>query len=260
MTDENYRINPNRLNYLLDQYKLEVSDLASRLTPSNKKRDVFIQQINDVLNDKIKVELKFIKKLDTIFEKGLNWYILNTDIKIEPTKSIFFRKPNIAVESDIIFESKKIVTAFEEKKFELLYLSKLINYNLDRKLNRYTSDKLPINVANEMVNKFAQFSNIKINKATQNKDRDKAYLEYLIRIIEQYNVFVFEFIEAPNKKNPVNYNGFLISPNVIVLKREKSYRREIFTLLHEFAHYLLDLEAIDDVDIEDIKTHSEQEK
>ncbi|MFX4971243.1 ImmA/IrrE family metallo-endopeptidase, partial [Acinetobacter baumannii] len=54
------------------------------------------------------------------------------------------------------------------------------------------------------------------------------------------NILVFEFIETHNKKEKANINGFYLTPNVIVLKRnQKSFSREIFTLAHELGHYLL---------------------
>ena len=64
---------------------------------------------------------------------------------------------------------------------------------------------------------------------------------------------VFEFVETWNKKDTANINGFYIKPNVIVLKRQqKSFRREIFTLIHELGHYLLNEEEIEEVDVKSI--------
>ena len=61
------------------------------------------------------------------------------------------------------------------------------------------------------------------------------------------NILVFEFVETHNKKEKANINGFYLTPNVIVLKRnQKSFSREIFTLAHELGHYLLNEEEIDD--------------
>ena len=76
---------------------------------------------------------------------------------------------------------------------------------------------------------------------------DKDFLKNLIRIIEELNIFVFEFIDHPRKKEKTNFDGLFLSPNIIVIKRQKYYRREIFTLIHEFAHLLLDTEEIDEI-------------
>ena len=49
------------------------------------------------------------------------------------------------------------------------------------------------------------------------------------------------------QKEKVNINGFYLKPDTIVLKRnQKSFSREIFTLIHEFGHYLLNEEEIDE--------------
>ena len=78
-----------------------------------------------------------------------------------------------------------------------------------------------------------------------NKDR-KAFLKSIITKLADNNVLVFEFVETWNKKEKANINGFYLAPNVIVLKRQKSYRRETFTLIHELGHYLLNFEEIDE--------------
>ena len=69
-----------------------------------------------------------------------------------------------------------------------------------------------------------------------------------IENLANYNITVFEFIETHNKRENANINGFFLAPNIIVLKRiQKSIKREIFTLAHEFGHYLLNIEEIDDI-------------
>jgi len=61
---------------------------------------------------------------------------------------------------------------------------------------------------------------------------------------------VFEFVETWNKKEKANIDGFFLNPNVIVLKRQQtSFRREIFTLIHELGHYLLNEEEIEELDV-----------
>ena len=59
---------------------------------------------------------------------------------------------------------------------------------------------------------------------------------------------MFEFVEAPNRKEKANIDGFFLKPDVIVIKRHQSFRREIFTLAHELGHFLLDEEEIELLD------------
>jgi Zn-dependent peptidase ImmA (M78 family) len=245
MTDNIYKINPNRLNYLIKQYNLTENDLLEKLNITSngkfRKRNIITKEIfSKILLGTTNVSLDYLKRFDSIFEKGLTWYITSRNISFSKENSIFFRKDKFNVEMDL--ESKKKIDVFEQKKFEISYLSSLVNYNLDRKLKTCSLKDNPYIISKEISSIFKKV-NVKVNN-TKNKDR--SYLEYLIRVIESHNIFVFEFIENHNVKNPANFSGLFLKPNFIILKRQKQLRREIFTLLHEFAHYLLDAEEIDD--------------
>ena len=78
----------------------------------------------------------------------------------------------------------------------------------------------------------------------------KEFLKGLISTFAENNILVFEFVETWNKKEKANIDGFFLTPNVIVLKRQQtSFRREIFTLIHELGHYLINEEEIEQLDI-----------
>ena len=77
----------------------------------------------------------------------------------------------------------------------------------------------------------------------------REYLKGFINKLGEYNVLVLEFVDTFNKKEKANIDGFYISPNAIVLKRnQEAFSREIFTLCHELGHYLLDKEDVDELD------------
>ncbi|MEI8364757.1 MAG: ImmA/IrrE family metallo-endopeptidase, partial [archaeon] len=77
------------------------------------------------------------------------------------------------------------------------------------------------------------------------KDNPRDFLKKIITVIEDYNVIVLEFIDN-SKKEKINFEGIFLKPNIIVLKRQQKYlKREIFTLMHEFAHFLINNEEID---------------
>jgi Zn-dependent peptidase ImmA (M78 family) len=145
------------------------------------------------------------------------------------------------------FESKKLTNRFEEKKFEVQTLCGFVDFVTDRPRTYSTKDDARV-VAEDYRKKFFEMeqrllAQKKIAKTVKEFDRLKNY----VRIIEEFNVFVFEFVENWNKKEKTNFNGFFMTPNFIILKRQKYYRREIFTLLHEFAHFLLNIEEIDEL-------------
>ena len=87
---------------------------------------------------------------------------------------------------------------------------------------------------------------LKNNTLTRKKSSEVQYLKELILIIKEFQIFVFEFTEQASKKKKANFDGFFINPYLIVVnKNSYNRKREIFTLLHEFAHFLLNIKEID---------------
>jgi Zn-dependent peptidase ImmA (M78 family) len=222
-------ININRLNHLLKLYKLSNVDLLSSLNQKRKKK----LTENDVLGSQIKISV--LKKIDDLFKKGLSYYIDPKDLRENIEESIFFRKDMFNAE--LSFGAKQIVTHFEEEKIAFSALSKLAELKTEeRTLPVFNTKNNPKNVADEIRT---------ILYPGFNKDR-KAFLKSLINKLAEFNILVFEFVENWNKKEKANINGFYLAPNVIVLKRQKSLRRETFTLIHELCHYILNFEEIDE--------------
>jgi Zn-dependent peptidase ImmA (M78 family) len=222
-------INIERLNHLLKLYRLSREDIVLYINEGLKKH----YTKSDIFKSEIKISL--LKKIDTIFNKGLNYYLDPKDLKVSKEESIFFRKDKFNAELSL--GAKQIVTQFEEEKISLSALSKLSDLKTDRILSFYTVKNDPKKVANE-IRKFLY---------PDFNDDKKEFLISLINKLSEYNIYVFEFIETWNKKEKANINGFYLTPNVLVLKRnQKSFRREIFTLIHELGHYLLNEEEIDE--------------
>ena len=246
MIKELYVLNSNRMSYLLHLYNLKDYELLDKLNSGKKK--ITLDLLNDSLFNKKEVNLSFLKKLDKVFDKGLVWYISKRDIDAKGS-SIFLRKDKF--NSDLNFSARRIINRFEEQKLDVQLLSKLINYNLDRQMDNYSTSNNVKDVNREIIEKFnSKTEELISKKAIKPKivtDRD--YLERLIRVIESFNIFVFEFIEHKKTKEKSNFSGFFMKPNVIVIKRQQKYlRREIFTLMHEFAHYLISTEEIDELE------------
>lgn len=221
-------INISRLEHLLKLYKLSKDELLSVLNQGRKKnltgKDIFGSQI----------KISILKKIDELFKKGLSFYIDPKEIRPSNDESIFFRKDSFNAE--LSFGAKQIVTQFEEEKIAFSALSKLADLKTERILPVFNVKQNPKIVAKEVRQLLYPLFN---------KDR-KTFLKSLINKFAEHNILVFEFIENWNKKEKANINGFYLSPNVIVLKRQKSYRRETFTLIHELGHYLLNIEEIDE--------------
>ncbi len=192
---------------------------------------------NDILVDEIKIGN--LKRIDKIFNKGLHFYLDPKSIEISQDASIFFRKTKFGV--DLNIGAKKIVNQFEEFKISLSAIAKLAELHIERTLPLYQIHHNPKTVA------------IQLRKAIYpefNTDK-KEFLKSIIGKFAENNILVFEFVETWNKIEKANIDGFFLNPNVIVLKRQQlSYRREIFTLIHEFGHFLINEEEVEQIDNE----------
>jgi Zn-dependent peptidase ImmA (M78 family) len=234
------KINIERLDHLLKLYGLTKEEVLFQINKGLKK----LYKESEIFKTEIKISL--LKKIDSIFNKGLSYYIDPKVLKESKEESIFFRKDKF--NADLNLGSKLIVNKFEEEKITFSALAKLSDLNIHRLLPLYTINNDPKTVAID-VRKYL-YPNFNCKK--------KEFLKSIINKFAEYNILVFEFVENWNKIEKANINGFYLEPNVIVLKRNQtSFSREIFTLIHELGHYLLNVEEIDDKINEDsIDYHS----
>ena len=189
----------------------------------------------DILSDNI--EVGYLKRIDKFFNKGIHYYLDPKPPEISQNASIFFRKQKF--NADLNIAAKKIVNQFEEFKISLSTIAKLADIKTDRSLPIYNVHDNPRQIAREIRT---------LLHLTFNTDK-KEFLKGIIGKLAEQNILVFEFVETWNKKDKANIDGFFLNPNVIVLKRQQtSFRREIFTLIHELGHYLLNEEEIEQID------------
>ena len=224
--------NISRLKYLLSLYKMTVDDLLVLINEGLKtklsKEDIFSNEVN----------LNILKRIDKIFNKGLHFYLDPKSPEVSQDASIFFRKSEFG--TDLNIGAKKIVNQFEEFKISLSAISKLAELDIKRTLPVFRINHDPKLVAKQ----------IRKDLYPEFNSNPKEFLRGLISTFAENNILVFEFVETWNKKEKANIDGFFLTPNVIVLKRQQaSFRREIFTLIHELGHYLLNEEEIEQLDI-----------
>ena len=195
------------------------------------KEDIFSNEI----------DVSYLKRIDKIFNKGLHFYLDPKSPEVSKDASIFFRKSKFDV--DLNIGAKKIVNQFEEFKISLSSIAKLADLNMDRNLSVYTIQQNPKLVARNLRETFYPEFN----------STPKEFLRSIIGKLAENNILVFEFVETWNKKEKANIDGFFLNPNVIVLKRQQiSFRREIFTLIHELGHYLLNEEEVEQLEIQNL--------
>ncbi|HSH50922.1 MAG TPA: ImmA/IrrE family metallo-endopeptidase, partial [Bacteroidales bacterium] len=183
------------------------------------------------------IKLSHLKRIDKFFNKGLHYYLDPKAPETSKEASIFFRKQTF--NSVLNIGAKKIVNHFEEFKISLSAIAKLADLDLKRTFPYYSISSDPKSVANEVRRSLYPGFTSDL----------KEFLKLLISKFAENNILVFEFVETWNKKEKANIDGFFLSPNVIVLKRQQRFfRREIFTLIHELGHFLLDEEEIEKLD------------
>ena len=183
------------------------------------------------------IELAHLKRIDKFFKKGLHYYLDPKSPEISKDASIFFRKQKFDV--DLNIGARRIVNQFEELKISLSAIAKLAEISTDRTIPVFNVQDNPKIIAEEIR---------KVLNPLFSTDKKK-FLTTLIGKLAEHNILVFEFVETWNKKDKANIDGFFLNPNVIVLKRHQtSFRREIFTLVHELGHFLLNEEEIEQVD------------
>ncbi len=223
--------NISRLDYLLNLYKISVGELLVMINSDLKNK---IRK-DDILSNTI--DLRYLKRIDKVFNKGLPFYLDPKDITKSKEASIFFRKKKF--NSELNIGAKKIVNHFEEMKISLSAISKLAEIDVSRKIPIYSIKDNPRKVAMGIR---------KILYPDFNRNM-KIFLKSIISKLAENNILVFEFVETWNKKETANIDGFFINPNVIVIKRyQRAFRREIFTLIHELGHFLINEEEIEKID------------
>lgn len=220
-------INKDRINYLLALYKMSADDLLSLLNEGRKRL-----LTKDVLQGD-SMDLSLLKKIDAIFQKGLNFYCDFSSLKPTASSSVFFRKSQFNTE--LARESIRVVHEFETLKQTIDSYNKLSRLNVESSVEHCTTDDNPFDVAL----KAREYFYPGVIK------EDRAFLKALIGKCAEQNIFVFEYVETWNKKEKTNMDGFFLKPNMIVLKHQKNYKREIFTLAHELGHFMLDVEEVD---------------
>lgn len=235
----NVEINQQRIDYLLSMYKMTRDDLLAQLN-ENRSRGYSLSDINGNL-----IASTVLKNIDKIFQVGLEYYLDFSAISRKKSSSIFFRKTKFG--STLNMEAKRRVQSFEMLKAELDAYWKLSEISIPKPSIHKTIHDDPYQSALKARELFYPQNVVR-------KDRD-FLKEFINKLAEQY-IYVFEFVETWNKKELANIDGVFIGPNMIVLKRQKSFKREIFTLAHELGHCLLREEEIESLDLPSMATNA----
>ena len=225
-------INKERIKYLLALFNMSEEEFL-RVAGKGLKKPL---SWGDVYRDVI--SLNTLKRVDSVFRRGLFYYADPTTPPKNRDVSVFFRKESF--ETDLNIGARQRVREFEDLKIRLNAISKLSDIKLHRRLPMCMIDDDPREVA------FSIREKVLPDFTTEKR----VFLRNFMNKLGEMNVLVFEFVDIWQKRDKANVDGFYLSPNAIVLKRrQESFSREIFTLAHELGHYLLNMEEIEEVNI-----------
>ena len=242
-----FTLNSQRINYLLEFYNIELDTLLKEIQGNNKREVISKEDLKLALEGSFKIPLNILKKIDLIFEKGITWYISKFPLPNKEKKNIFFRKDKLNAELN--FATKKIIEEYEEKKVLISNYCQNLDFEAKREFNFSIKDN-PKEVSYIIRDVFEKKKEILIKEEIIKKTAktDRGYLEQLIRVFEQFNIFIFEHVNYKKNQDKIpNFNGFFLSPNLVVIQRQQKYlKREIFTLMHEIGHYLINEEEVDE--------------
>lgn len=214
-------------------YGMKEVDLLEIINAGRKRKYTLAQVFAPL------IDVKIIRKIDSVlFNKGLSFYVDPSPISTAEGMSVFFRKKSFSEELN--FTSRKIVNEYESLKNYLASLDTLSNVKTVISLPHFSQRTNPRTAASKV-------RDIIYPTGKSSKSRD--FLKLLINNLAAAGILVFEYIEAPNKKEKANIDGFFLHPNFIVLKRYSYYKREIFTLLHEVGHCVLGKEEVESLDM-----------
>lgn len=216
----------------------------------NESRKKFKLNRDDVFGGRLK--LSILKKIDLLFKAGLEFYLDPSPILDKQSRSVFFRKSGLNV--DLSLGAKQRVFEGEQLYATLRGLEHLTGQSTERTLPIFSIKDDPIGVALDVATIVAP-PEVK----PSNTKRD--VLKIFVNRLGEAGIYVHEFIDQKNKIEKANIDGAFIAPNFIIIKRESDTQlisREIFTLAHEFGHYLLNEEEAEEVDQSDVLKEDER--
>ncbi|MFO8077933.1 MAG: ImmA/IrrE family metallo-endopeptidase [Thermoplasmatota archaeon] len=226
-------INNDALQYAIKTSGYSPKNLSDLIKKRFKVKYFTYDYLKSLTKGKKKPTYSDLIKIDNFIKRGIPFYLLD-----EVPKDTFLPK----------FRRKhKEVTFSPETEIDLRnyhQLRKEIKYLLDQQDKTYKRI-LPIHTIKEDPRKIAHKYRKKLKIDTldyQNLD-SRHIFQFIRQKIEKYNIFVFKSpIEDTIRGTIFLDNKY---PALILINSTDDKNAEIFSLLHEFAHYLLNDEMID---------------
>jgi len=239
-------INPKTLAYAIDNSGYTPDELADSIKTRFKVKYFDNEYLMNILKGAISPKYTDLKKIDSFLKRGVPYYFLSNPPKDRLFVKFRNKYPDFKLSPSLEIKLRK----YELLREDIKDLCNLENIPFERTLSIYTLDDNPIEVAHEFRD-ILSFDNLDV-ETLESKDVFKSIREK----IEDKLIFVFkddlEFLRG------CIFIGDNL-PTLILVNSTEDKNGEIFTLLHEFAHFLLNNEEID-VDISKYETDPKVEK
>lgn len=226
-------VNPELIEFAIDRSGLSQEELVSAISNRFESKYFDMKHLKSILEGKKHPYYSDLNKIDAFIKRGIPFYFLPKP----PVENILpsFRIKNNNARLSPNMEIK--LREYESLREEINILMKEDKKPHKRHVNVYTKHDNPTDVADYFRKRF------EYNKYDVIKNNVKDVFEFIRRNIEYLDIFVF--------KDSLNYNlsGIIFLQNklppLILMNSNEDKAREIFTLLHEFGHYLLNSEEVD---------------
>jgi Zn-dependent peptidase ImmA (M78 family) len=231
-TKESFEVEINNevLKWVINTSGWDTSKLAEKVGISE---DYF----NKVLNNEKKLTITQLTKLSKLIKRPLAFFLLS-ELPPEEKKPLP-KDYRMISEKEGVFSKETLLTIRIARRLQAVSreLAQNLNTDLEPTVTTVTIEDNPQKIAEEYRNK------VKISEGLQKKwDNPNKLLNFLREFIERQNILVFQF------PMPVeDVRGFTLSDSilkVIVVNSKDQITARIFTLMHEFAHILLNESVI----------------
>jgi len=237
-------INPNVLKWAIERSGFSIEILAEYIRSRFNVKYFTNEYLEKIIKKQENAQYSDIKKIDTFLKRGIPFYFLDE----VPEERIFpkFRSKYGNFENP---EIEKKLREYAELREEIQFLVQEQRLSLKRNIQKYTIDDEPAEVAN----KISKILDFKIKD--YEKTNSRVLFEIIRSKIENEDIFVFRDALPHELRGCIFLDDKY--PPLILVNSSDDKNAEIFSLLHEFGHYLLDME---DIDIDEINANNPSSK
>jgi Zn-dependent peptidase ImmA (M78 family) len=233
-------INPQVLRWAIERSGFSLDLLSQYIRLRFNVKYFTNEYLEKIIKKQETAQYSDIKKIDSFLKRGVPFYFLD-DIPKEKIFPKFRSKYGNFVNPKIEIKLREYAELREEIQF-LLQEQKL---TINRRLPKYTIENKPIDAAK----KIKQLLNFKIEDYKKTNSRE--LFEVLRNKIEEEDIFIFRDALPHELRGCIFLDNEY--PPLILVNSSDDKNAEIFSLLHEFGHFLLDME---DIDIDNINANN----